>query len=41
VSQGYATGTSPGATKVTYMEAKWKVPADPKEPGAFFSPWFG
>eukprot|EP01111_Echinosteliopsis_oligospora_P013367 TRINITY_DN477_c0_g1_i1.p1 TRINITY_DN477_c0_g1~~TRINITY_DN477_c0_g1_i1.p1 ORF type:complete len:227 (-),score=52.05 TRINITY_DN477_c0_g1_i1:105-785(-) len=35
----YATANYTG--HITYMEAKWKVPDDPKRKGAFFSPWFG
>lgn len=38
---GYAKGTSPTGGRLTYMEAYWKVGANPKIGGAFFSPWFG
>eukprot|EP01127_Copromyxa_protea_P002191 TRINITY_DN12081_c0_g1_i1.p1 TRINITY_DN12081_c0_g1~~TRINITY_DN12081_c0_g1_i1.p1 ORF type:complete len:222 (-),score=43.28 TRINITY_DN12081_c0_g1_i1:21-686(-) len=38
---GYATATCPPNTKLTHMEAKWKVGANPQPSGAFFSPWFG
>ncbi|KNC54731.1 uncharacterized protein AMSG_01581 [Thecamonas trahens ATCC 50062] len=38
---GYATATYPQGTKITRAEAKWQVPADPKVPGLFQSPWFG
>eukprot|EP00475_Leptophrys_vorax_P017552 TRINITY_DN2418_c0_g1_i1.p1 TRINITY_DN2418_c0_g1~~TRINITY_DN2418_c0_g1_i1.p1 ORF type:complete len:275 (+),score=69.42 TRINITY_DN2418_c0_g1_i1:108-932(+) len=40
---GYAAGTSPSSssTRITYMEAKWKVGQNPVSGGAFFSPWFG
>eukprot|EP01113_Clastostelium_recurvatum_P032685 TRINITY_DN422_c0_g1_i2.p1 TRINITY_DN422_c0_g1~~TRINITY_DN422_c0_g1_i2.p1 ORF type:complete len:240 (-),score=69.91 TRINITY_DN422_c0_g1_i2:127-813(-) len=38
---GYAALTAPGHTRITYIEAKWVVPQNPKVGGAFFSPWFG
>jgi len=38
---GYAVGTYPSGTRITYMEAKWKVGAKPRAGGAFYSPWFG
>lgn len=38
---GYATASCPPGTKVTHMEAKWKVGANPQPSEAFFSPWFG
>jgi len=40
---GYATTHDPinPVNRITYIEAKWVVPADPKVDGAFFSPWFG
>ncbi len=40
---GYATGVNPAGTDtpITFMEAYWKNCDDPKESGAFFSPWFG
>eukprot|EP01110_Echinostelium_bisporum_P007129 TRINITY_DN27463_c0_g1_i1.p1 TRINITY_DN27463_c0_g1~~TRINITY_DN27463_c0_g1_i1.p1 ORF type:complete len:223 (-),score=83.68 TRINITY_DN27463_c0_g1_i1:6-674(-) len=38
---GYAVGTYPNGTRLTYIEAKWTVPENPKKSGAFFSPWFG
>src|SRR4051812_8429112 len=37
---GYAQATYPKGI-ITYIEAKWRVPDDPNEGGAFFSPWFG
>jgi len=37
---GYAMATYPKGI-ITYIEAKWVVPDDPNESGAFFSPWFG
>jgi len=38
---GYATAQCPAGTKITHMEALWKVGALPIPSGAFFSPWFG
>jgi len=38
---GYAVGNCPDGTKVTHMEAKWKVGAAPNPSDAFYSPWFG
>eukprot|EP01147_Barroeca_monosierra_P007226 gene7226-9689_t len=39
---GYAKGVNPsGEGIITYIEAKWKVGANPRRGGAFFSPWFG
>jgi len=38
---GYAKGVYPAGKRITYIEAKWKVPDNPKRDGAFFSPWFG
>lgn len=40
---GYATAVNPagGDAVITFIEAQWKVPDDPKRDGAFFSPWFG
>jgi hypothetical protein len=39
----YAVGTHPSDSNahITYMEAKWKVGQNPRQGGAFFSPWFG
>jgi len=37
----YAVGTLQGGQRITSAEARWRVPADPEEGGAFFSPWFG
>lgn len=38
----YATGVSPtGTGRLTHVSAKWRVPANPVTPGAFYSPWFG
>lgn len=37
---GYAKATYPQGI-ITYIEAKWRVPDDPADGGAFFSPWFG
>lgn len=40
---GYATGVNPsgGDDIITFIEAYWNVPENPKVDGAFFSPWFG
>jgi len=38
---GYATAQYPAGSRLTYIEAKWKVPNNPVYGGAFFSPWFG
>ena len=37
---GYAKASGNG-TLLTYMEAKWKVPTNPRVPGLFFGIWFG
>ena len=37
----YATAQCPEGTKITSMEAKWLVGANPPSSFAFFSPWFG
>jgi hypothetical protein len=37
----YATAECPAGTKITGMEAKWLVGANPPSSFAFFSPWFG
>lgn len=37
----YATAQCPAGTRITHMEAKWKVGVNPPESFAFFSPWFG
>mmetsp|Transcript_50600 Transcript_50600/g.58227 ORF Transcript_50600/g.58227 Transcript_50600/m.58227 type:complete len:267 (+) Transcript_50600:64-864(+) len=37
----YATASCPAGTKITHMEAKWTVGANPPFSFAFFSPWFG
>jgi hypothetical protein len=37
---GYAMGTYPSGV-ITYIEAKWVVPDNPKRDGGYFSPWFG
>eukprot|EP01090_Pellita_catalonica_P010974 TRINITY_DN22437_c0_g1_i1.p1 TRINITY_DN22437_c0_g1~~TRINITY_DN22437_c0_g1_i1.p1 ORF type:complete len:235 (+),score=34.41 TRINITY_DN22437_c0_g1_i1:32-736(+) len=39
---GYAKGVNPsGEGILTYIEAKWKVPSNPKYSGAYYTPWFG
>jgi hypothetical protein len=39
---GYATAVSPsGSGRITFAEAYWVVPENPREGGAFYSPWFG
>lgn len=40
---GYALAQDPTGNngRITYIEAYWAVCDDPKETGAFFSPWFG
>jgi hypothetical protein len=37
----YATAQCPAGTRITHMEAKWKVGQSPNPSFAFFSPWFG
>jgi len=38
----YAVGTNPAQTgRLTYIEAKWVVGANPRNSDAFYSPWFG
>jgi len=37
----YATAQCPSGTRLTSMEAQWKVGANPRPSSAFFSPWFG
>ena len=39
---GYATAVSPTCGgRITYAQATWIVPENPREGGAFYSPWFG
>ena len=40
---GYAMGVHPNDSSaiITYIEATWRVPENPKVNGAFYSPWFG
>jgi exosome complex RNA-binding protein Csl4 len=40
---GYAMGVHPTnpTARITYIEAYWVVPQNPKVDGCFFSPWFG
>jgi len=38
---GYAKGVYPAGKRITYIEAKWRVPDNPRVRGGFFSPWFG
>lgn len=39
---GYAKAVSPtGAGRISYIEATWVNGGNPKQGGAFYSPWFG
>jgi hypothetical protein len=38
---GYATDSCPGGSRLTFMDAYWKVGATPRNSGSFYSPWFG
>eukprot|EP01116_Phalansterium_solitarium_P014482 TRINITY_DN3217_c0_g1_i1.p1 TRINITY_DN3217_c0_g1~~TRINITY_DN3217_c0_g1_i1.p1 ORF type:complete len:248 (-),score=62.45 TRINITY_DN3217_c0_g1_i1:99-842(-) len=37
----YAKGVSPSGGILTHVAAKWRVPSNPAQGGAFYSPWFG
>ena len=39
----YATATTPppGATRITSIDARWRVGANPRNSQSFYSPWFG
>lgn len=38
---GYATAQCPEGTKLTLLDAYWKVGATPRNSNSFYSPWFG